>query len=216
MHRVSETVKRYRSKVRDEAAQRTRQLIRAAAARLFVEQGIAVTTMRQIAAEAGVAERTVYTVFPTKAGLFKETLDVATVGDEAPVAVAERPAFTQVMSERDREVVVRQFVDYGVDLLERAGDLLMTAAESAGADPAMRAVVDEGSAAMTANMQAVASAWSRNGLLRPGLSVAEAGAVLYTLSGAHVHHLLRRRQGWSVEQYRDWLVDTLLRTVFAD
>jgi AcrR family transcriptional regulator len=215
MHRVSETVKRYRSRVREEAALRTRRLIRDAAVRLFVEDGVAATTMRQIAAEAGVAERTVYTVFPTKADLFKQALDVATVGDEAQVAVADRPAFTQVMSERDPNVAVRQLVDYGVDLLERAGDLLMTAAESAGADPAMRAIVESGSTAMSANMRTVAAAWSRNGLLRPGLSADEAGAVLYSLCGAHVHHLLRRRQGWSVEQYRGWLVDTLLRTVLV-
>jgi AcrR family transcriptional regulator len=215
MHLVSETVKRYRSAVREEAARRTRGLIREAAVRLFVSQGIAATTMKQIAASAGVAERTVYTVFPTKVALFKEALDVATVGDEDPVAVADRPEFTQVMVELDREVVVRQFVSYGVLMLERAGDLLMTAAESAGADPAMRAIVDEGSVAMTTNMRAVAESWSRNGLLRPGLSVEEAGAVLFTLCGPQVHHLLRRRQGWSVEQYRTWLVDSLLVLVFA-
>lgn len=212
---MGETVKRYRSAVREEAARRTRALIREAAVRLFVSQGIAGTTMKQIAASAGVAERTVYTVFPTKADLFKEALDVATVGDEDPVAVADRPEFTQLLSERDPLVAVRLLVDYGVDLLERVGDLLMTAAESAGADPAMRAIVEAGSTAMTANMGTLAEAWSRNGLLRPGLSAAEAGAVLYTLSSVHVHHLLRRRQGWSVEQYREWMVDTLLRTVVA-
>lgn len=213
---MSGAVKPYTSKVRAEAAKRTRQLIRDAAARLFVERGIAATTMRQVAEEAGVAERTVYTAYPTKTALFKATLDVATVGDEDPVAVAERPTFLVVMTERDRDLVVRAFVDFGVDLLERAGELMMSGVESAGVDPTMREIADENAAAMSANMRAVAEAWQRNGLLREGLDPVQAGGALCALSGAHVHHLLRKYQGWTIEQYRAWMIDTLLRTVFRD
>ncbi|MGQ0573733.1 MAG: TetR/AcrR family transcriptional regulator [Pseudonocardia sp.] len=210
---MPDTVKPYASRIRADGARRTRQLIRGAAARLFVEQGIAATTMRQVADAAGVAERTVYTAYPSKIALLRATLDVATVGDEEPVAVAQRANFEAVLSERDPARAAQQFVDLGIELLERAGDLLVTVSESSGADPAMREIVEEGSAAMTANMHALAAAWSRNGLLRAGQDPHRVAGVLYTLCGAHVHHLLRRRQGWTVEQYREWLVDTLLRTV---
>jgi AcrR family transcriptional regulator len=213
---VQDAVKQpYRSRVRAEAALRTRRLIREAAARLFVEQGAAATTMRQIAAEAGVAERTVYTAFPTKGALFKEALDVATVGDEEPRSVAERPEFTSALIETDPERAIEQLVDYGTALLERSGDLMSAALESSGADPEMRQLTDDARAAMTVNMRSVAEAWHGSGMLREGLDPDEAGAILYTLAGPVVHHLLRRDQGWTAAQYTAWLRDTLLRTLMC-
>jgi AcrR family transcriptional regulator len=217
MQSMNDRVKQpYQSRVRAEAARQTRRLIREAATRLFVEQGVAATTMRQIAAEAGVAERTVYTVFPSKTALFKEVLDVAVVGDEAPVAVAQRPEFEALLVESNPVRAAHLFADLSVRLLERAGDLLMTATESAGADPELREIVDQGDVAMTANMASVARAWERRGLLRADLDADQAGTTLYVIGSPHVHHLLRRRRGWSVDGYRRWLADTLTRTLLRE
>ena len=213
MHGVQDAVKPYRSRVRAEAALRTRRLIRDAAARLFVEQGAAATTMRQIAAEAGVAERTVYTAFPTKGALFKEVLDVATVGDEKPLSVAQRPEFEAFLAERDPERAAAMFAEHGTELLERSGDLLTAALESSGADQEMRQLTEAAKAAMTVNMRSVAEAWQRSGMLREGLDADAAGAILYTLAGPVVHHQLRRDQSWPAPQYTAWLRDTLLRTL---
>ena len=97
---MNEQVNRtYRSPRRAESARQTRELIRSAAARLFTDQGISATTMRQIAKEAGVAERTVYTAFPTKTALFNEVVDVRTVGDELPIPVSDRAEFTAAQAE---------------------------------------------------------------------------------------------------------------------
>jgi AcrR family transcriptional regulator len=214
MRSMSDDVKRpYRSRRRAESAGQTRDLIRTAAARLFVTQGVAATTMRQIAAEAGVAERTVYTAFPTKALLFNEVVNVATVGDELPVAVADRPSFTDQLTETDPRRAAELTAGFGTALLERAGDLVMAAIESSGADADMREFSERGSDATKANMLALAQAWAGNGLLRENLDADAAGALLYTLASPHVHHLLRRQQGWSAERYQEWLIETLLATV---
>lgn len=214
---MSENVKRaYRSPRRVEAAQETRKLIRAAAARLFVAQGVSATSMRQIAEAAGVAERTVYSVFPTKALLFNEVVNIAVVGDEQPVPVAGRADFTAAFTATDPAVAVTILVEFGCALLDRAGDLIMAAIESAGADPDMREFNDRSSEAMTANMLAVAKAWKRNGLLRPGLDPKSAAAMLYTLSSPHVYHLMRRRQGWTTRRYRDWLQANIMSTVMRE
>lgn len=211
---MEETVKRtYRSSRRADSARQTRVLIREAAARLFVEQGVAVTTMRQVAEAAGVAERTVYTAFSTKTALFNEVIDIATVGDEQPVAVAGRADFTKTMSETDPVRAVRVLVDFGVALLERAGALVMAALESSGADPDMREFGDRAKAAMAANMLTVARAWKRNGLLRDGLSADKAADILLALNSPHVYHILRRDQGWTANRYRDWLIDTITTTM---
>ncbi|MFC0545667.1 TetR/AcrR family transcriptional regulator [Kutzneria chonburiensis] len=212
---MSDDVKRpYRSRRRAESAEQTRGLIRAAAARLFVARGVSATTMRQVAAEAGVAERTVYTAFPTKTALFNEVVNIATVGDDLPVPVAERTSFTDLFTETDPRRAATLCVTYGTALFERAGDLIMAAIESAGADADMREFCDRSAAANRANMGALAQAWSENGLLRQDADTA--ADLLHTLCSPHVHHLLCRQQGWSAERYRDWLIDTLLTTVFRD
>ena len=51
---------------RQEQAQATRDRIRAAARRLFAVEGYRMTSVAAIAAEAGVAERTIYAAFGAK------------------------------------------------------------------------------------------------------------------------------------------------------
>jgi AcrR family transcriptional regulator len=214
MHGVSEPVKRaYHSTRRADAAKQTRQLIRDAAAKLFVEQGITATSMRQIAAAAGVAERTVYTAFPTKTALFHELVDITTAGDELPIPVSDRTGFTAAMTEPDPATAVRLLVEFGCALLDRAGPLITAAIESSGADPDMREWSDRAAAETARNLRTVAKAWHRRGLLRAGLTPASAGAILATLSSPPVHHALRHQHGWTTTQYRDWLIDTITRTV---
>lgn len=210
MHAVGEAVKRtYKSRRRADSARQTRELIRDAAARLFVEQGIAATTMRQVAEAAGVAERTVYNTFTTKTALFNEIIDIATVGDELPIAVADREDFTATMTETDPARAVRIFADYGTAILERAGDLVIAAIESSGAEPDMREFVERGRTATTANLLNVAKAWKRNGFLRDGLDARRAGDLMLALASPQVWHILRRSQGWTVNRYREWVVDTI-------
>src|SRR6266498_5602066 len=159
LHWMSRPVKRsYRSALREEAARHTRVRIRESAARLFVEQGFVATTMKQVATAAGVAERTVYAAFPSKADLFNEALGVATVGDDLPVPVADRAEFRAAFDERDGRRALTLVVDYGTALLERAGPLIITSIESAGADPDMRRIADQGAHATAVNLGAFARA----------------------------------------------------------
>src|SRR6266496_4430979 len=217
LHWMSRHVKRpYRSSLREETAELTRARIRESAARLFVEQGFVATTVKQVAAAAGVAERTVYAAFPSKADLFNEVLGVATVGDDRPVPVAERAEFRAAFGERDGHRALQLIVDYGTALLDRAGPLIITSIESAGADPDMRRIADQGAHATAVNLGAFARALTDHGALRPGLDAQQAADVLLVLSSPHVHHLLRRDRGWSVERYRDWLLDTLTSTLLPD
>jgi AcrR family transcriptional regulator len=75
---------------REENKLRTRSALERAAARLFEEQGFGATTVRDIAAAAGVGERTFFRYFPSK-----EDLVLQEVRDLIPGlmrAVRERPA----------------------------------------------------------------------------------------------------------------------------
>ncbi|GAA2050150.1 hypothetical protein GCM10009839_65560 [Catenulispora yoronensis] len=209
---MGDTVKRsYRSPARAAAAAATRARIRAAAERLFVEQGYVATTVRQVAAAAGVGERTLYDAFPTKAALFGHTLGVATVGDEEPVRVRQRPEIAAACAQADPVVAVGLLVDYTAGLLERAGDLIMVSIEAAGADADMRAATAAGAAGTHEVYLAFTEGLAAHGTLSPELDPVGAADILYVLGSPHTHQLLRRHRGWSVERYRSWLCGAILR-----
>ncbi|MDI2131433.1 TetR/AcrR family transcriptional regulator [Yinghuangia seranimata] len=213
---MTEPVKRrYQSDKRAAAAALTRARIRDAAARLFTEQGYAATTLRQVAATAGVGERTLYDAFPGKAALFAHTLGVAVVGDEQPVPVADRPEVRATQDEPDPRAAIARTVDYTAELLERAGDLIMVSVEAAGADPDMRATADAGAAATHAVHLELTRGLHARGALRPDLDAVAAADILFALASPHVFQLLRRLRGWSPERYRAWLRDTLVRELLA-
>src|ERR1700748_651979 len=82
--------RRYQSPGRAEQARRTRARICAAATAQFLAAGYAGTTIRAVAAAAGVSVPTVEAAFGTKARLLKAAIDVATAGDDEPVAMLDR------------------------------------------------------------------------------------------------------------------------------
>jgi AcrR family transcriptional regulator len=213
---MADPVKRtYHSPARAAAAAVTRARIREAATRLFVQQGYVATALRQVAAEAGVGERTLYDACPTKAALFAHALGVAIAGDEQPVPVADRPEIAATREESDPRAAITQLVAYSTALLERAGDLIMVSVEAAGADADMRAAADAGASATHRLHLDFAEKLRGRGALRDGLDTVTAADVLYVLGSPHTHQLLRRHRGWSAEQYRDWLERALIRELLG-
>ncbi|MQA10249.1 MAG: TetR family transcriptional regulator [Pseudonocardiaceae bacterium] len=207
---MSEYVKRrYRSPQRAAAAAATRARIREAAAELFVERGFVATTMRDVAKRARVGERTLYDAFPSKTALFGHTLGVATVGDEQPVPVADRPEVRAARDEGDPAAAIAQYVEYLAALLDRAGDLIMVSVEAAGSDPDMRAAADAGATETHRLWLAFTEQLHARGALREGLTAVDAADILYALGSPHLHQLLRRHRGWSSRRYRTWLEGVL-------
>lgn len=201
----------YRSPLREEAARATRQRIRDAAVELFLQHGFVATTMKQVAARAGVAERTVYTAYATKADLFRDAVDVALVGDELPVPVLDRDEMRAAMAERDGRRSLEQVVAYNVAIGERAHDLVMVGELSSGADQDMRRFSQDGSRAMAAGLGVLATALADHGSLRSDVDVDRAADILFFYLSPYTHHVLRRLRGWTVEELSDWILDALVR-----
>jgi AcrR family transcriptional regulator len=210
MPSMPEPVKRpYRSDVRERQAAATRLAIRESAAALFVTRGYAGTTMHDVADDAGVAERTLYKVFPTKIDLFRHVLGVAIGGDEGEQHIHQRDQVRAVLAERDPEAVLAGTVEVSGSLLDRAGALIMVSVEAAGSDPQLRAMSDAGAKATYAGHLAVAKYLASLGALQSGLSPTAAADAMYALASPFTHQLLRRDRSWSSRRYRRWLLTTL-------
>src|SRR5712691_12578888 len=95
--------RRYESPHRRAQAAETRRQILEGALRLFERQGYAATTMSAIAAEAGVALKTVYVAFETKSGVLRGLWNLLLRGDRDDVPVAQQQWYREVLDERDPE-----------------------------------------------------------------------------------------------------------------
>ncbi len=208
---MGDGVKRsYTSGRRDESARKTRARIREAASDLFVRQGYAATSVRQIAEAAGVGVRTVFAVYAGgKAELFIEALDVALGGDDALIPLAQRPTTLAALAEQDVLRVVGEIAEFSSSLYDRAGGLIAAYQESSGADVDMRRHAEIGLQAATELMQTIAHDLDARHALLPGLTPERAGDVLLTLCSPQTHRLLRHHRGWTSSEYRSWLIVTL-------
>ncbi len=125
----------YNSPHRQEQAAATRRSVLEAAHRLFERDGYAATTMEAIAAEAGVALKTVYVIFVTKSGLLRALWDVLLKGDEDAAAVAQREWYREVLEATDPETQLRLNARNARAVKERIGKLLRVIREGAVVDP---------------------------------------------------------------------------------
>ncbi|NUR25829.1 MAG: TetR family transcriptional regulator, partial [Catenulispora sp.] len=138
---MSEDVKKqtsrrqYRSAVREDAAQRTRRAIVAAAGELFVAQGYAATSLAEVAVAAGVARPAVFAVCGSKGALLLQVLDEALAGDDAPVPVAERPWFQPVWQADSPAAVLDAYAAVCVLIGGRAARLFETVRRAADDSP---------------------------------------------------------------------------------
>lgn len=206
---MNDEVKRsYSSPLREQGAVYTRLLALDAGHRMFVRDGFVTTSMKTIAYEAGVSERTVYTHFKNKVELFQEALNVAIAGDGLTVALTE---LDQLQATPSARALIDEMVARNTAVLERAGALIMAGVESSGADPAMRRIADEGEHSMRANCARLAEALLATGEVREGLDAEAVADVLTTMMSPHVHQML----GWPAGRYRAWLTGTLNETLLT-
>ena len=200
--------RRYDSTRRREQAAATRLEILEAAQRLFERDGYAPTTMAAIAAEAGVALKTVYLAFETKAGLLRALWHLRLRGDEDDVPIADRQWYRDVLAEPDPERQLRLGARNARQVKGRAANLLRVMRDAAGADVDSAALWRRIQDDFLANQRAVVDAIDARGGLAPGLDAARAADILWTLNHPDVWHLLVGERGWTPEEWERWFADT--------
>ena len=122
----------------------TEQRIVAAATELFLADGYLATTLEAVAKRARVGARTVYVRFGTKAELFKRVVDVAIVGDTAPVDVLGRDWMQRALTAPTAAERIAAAAAASRQIMERSGALFAVALQAAAIEPAIQEAFQEG------------------------------------------------------------------------
>jgi AcrR family transcriptional regulator len=194
---------------REVAARRvadTEERLLGAASRLFVRDGYAATTLTAVAEEAGVAPRTVYVRFGTKAALLKRAVDVALVGDTAPVPVAERDWLQRSRTAPTLEERIRLLARGSSQIMRRAGALFAVAAEAAATEPLIAAAAQAGREVTRDMFRSFWRSAHKDGLLPAGADVRWLADTSAVLGSADTYVHIARTYGWSPSAYERWLL----------
>ena len=201
--------RRYSTPKRDARAAVTRARILTAAERLFLRDGYARTTMKAIATEAGVSEKTMYLAFTTKATLLRQVIQVAVQGDEAGVPLAQRPEWRALLAGPVEDLFTR-FARLNTVLMSRTAALIALGEAAASSDPELAEHRDVAHAETRANLRALAAELRRRGALRRGVSDEHAADVIYAIAADEGIFLrLTGECGWPPARYADLLARTL-------
>ena len=208
---MAEAVKpkrRYDSRRRREQAAATRRQILEAAQRLFERQGYAATTMAAIAAEAGVAGKTVYLAFETKSGVLRALWNFLLRGDQEDVPISDRHWYREVLGEPDPERQLRLGAANSRAVKERVGGVIEVVHAAAAIDPDIDALWKRIESEFHANQRVVVASIDEKGGLRTELDVDRATDILWTLNHPDVWQLLVVQRGWTPDEYERWFADT--------
>jgi len=193
----------YSSRRRQAQAQQTRSDVIRAAILLFSENGWSGTTLAAIAAEAGVAVETVYSVFGTKKALLREAMDASIVGDAAPIPMTERPEY-QRMGVGSLVERIRAGVRVHSDAMARSARVWRAMREAAAADAEVAAWCTE----LEKNRRE-----QNQDSLRMILGRTVEGEqldLIWALLSTEVYLKLREERGWSTKRLERWIARGVL------
>ena len=199
--------RRYHSPRRQEQAAATRLAILDAAHRLFERQGYGPTTMAAIAAEAGVALKTVYLAFETKSGVLRALWNLRLRAGRDEVPIAQQTWYREVLEEPDPERQLRLNARNSRAAKLRIAAVLEVIHTAAPLDSEIAALWDRIESDYHTNQRAVVESLDEKGALRVGLDLDRATDILWTINHPDLWHLLVGERGWTPDRYEQWTAD---------
>jgi len=197
----------YESPLRREQAHATRMEIIWAAQRLFEDIGYARTTVVAVAREAGVAVKTVYLAFDTKAGILRAVWDVLLRG-ERDVPVAQTDWYRRVLEQGDPYEQLRMTAHNSRVVKERIGPILQVIRNAAPVDADVAVLWNLIQTDFHDNQRLIVRELHRKGSLKPHVDVERATDILWALNHPDIWHLLVGLRGWTAEEYEQWFAET--------
>jgi len=207
---VTDVKRAYDASRRREQARARRLAVVLAARELFETGGFRQTTIAAIAKQAGVSSESIYKTFGTKAALAKAVFDIELAGDDEPVPVAERPAMQAIRDEPDVRRKVAMFAGGLAQRQARSAAVQILIRDGRHVDdsltPVWEALQREGLTGMTALGRHLLD----TGQLREDLTLEQVRDILWNYLSIDAYERLVLIQGWSQQQYSDWLAHAMV------
>ncbi len=199
----------YDSPLRRAKALETERRLLAAAEALFTERGYVGTSLAAVAERAEVNPRTLYKVFRSKVALLSRLVDVAIVGDQHAVPLADRPWAAAAFNAPHGRERVRAYAISVRRVMESAGPAFRIAAQAAAADAEAFALWAVGQRLRRADSTAFVASLHEARVLRPDLRRQDAVATVWLTSSPETFVQLTDGLSLTINHYERWLNQTL-------
>jgi AcrR family transcriptional regulator len=201
---------------RADRAKATRRRVIESAARLFAEEGYAVTTTEHVAREAGVAVQTVYYTFGTKGKLLCDAMEFAAAGTHDPSPVSRRTWMVEALGSESASRSLALAVDHGCDIYQRAAPLWPAVNAAAISDAAVAEYWAGVAAGRRTGMRQLVEHISTLSGLSEGLDVDRATDIMFAMNSHAVFQTLVVESGWKLSTFKGWLYSSLHEQLLAD
>lgn len=199
--------RRYQQRARAETAEETRRAILDAVYQRLREAPSEKVSVEQIARMAGVARSTVYVIFGSRAGLF----------DALGADLMQRAGFERIVAAVALPDALDQLHDglvATVDVYAANRDVARALYSMALPDPdAVGGAIHRIEENRAGGMAHLAQQLADQGVLRPGVTAAEAADILWVLYSFDTFDLLYTGRGLSTDQVAQRLLATVHRTL---
>jgi AcrR family transcriptional regulator len=188
-------------------AEQTRLEILGAARKHFASKGYAATSLREIAADAGVSVQTVYDSVGSKAELVRrlnDLIDVEAGIDEIAPTIATEASPTALVGIPAR--ITRRIV-------ERCDDLVRASFDGARSEPELAPLNEEGGRRHRGGARLIAKRLAALEALAPGLSAESAAHTIAVLSDIRVALMLVDDHGFGLDRVEEWIATTTAQAV---
>ncbi|MGN2637786.1 TetR/AcrR family transcriptional regulator [Nocardia takedensis] len=203
----------YVSPLRARQAAQTRRAVIDAAAELFAAQGYGRTSLRQIAAVAGVSLETVQAQ-GRKRSLLASAVRISSFGrdvDESVLAAPEAAALQAASTPEQFAVAAARLL---AGLASRTAGVWRAFVSAAADDPEVDAELSQVDAMIRANVAGAVQVISDRGWLRTDIDTDELTTNLWLLVSNDNYDKLTRRLGWNTRTYERWLTRAITDLLF--
>jgi AcrR family transcriptional regulator len=201
--------RRYDGSRRRAQAAATRAGIADAARALFVANGWAGTTMRAVAAQAGVAEPTVYAAYGNKTGLALALVDAIEADADANATHAELAA-----ANGNPPRQLKALIAFDRMLFERSGDLITLLIDGGRSEPELQYAYRHGRSHGDRVRRKVFQSWAP-GTLGRGVTSDMALDGYAAICNIHTYTILRDERSHTPTRIEAWWLCTLSQLLLA-
>ena len=183
----------------------TRHRVLKAAQTCFLERGYSQTTTRTIADRAGLTERTLFNLFPSKAELFRDAVASAVSELGEGGRVRDMAEVRYLAAAPDLASFVNSFAGTTARLHQRSAPYAAVTLQAAAADEAAAELWRWGKREQERDVRAVV-ALLVNRVWLPKSRVDDAVDAIIMLTSHETYAQLCLERGWTDNRYTDWLV----------